>query len=79
MKFEYCECGCKGWEASAGSLHYWITDHGIVNGKRGYVVHNGHGWMSPVVAGPLASYSESVDAANKHARAEFNKIKRALA
>lgn len=79
LKFEYCECGCKGWAASAGSLHYWITDHGYVDGKKGYAVHNGHGWISPAIAGGLKSYEEATKAANKHARAEFRKIARALA
>lgn len=24
LDFNYCECGCKGYEASAGKLHFWI-------------------------------------------------------
>ncbi len=77
LEFEYCECGCKGWAASAGDhIHYWISDKGDTSGRKGYVLHRGHGWMAPVIESGLPSYKAAVEAARKDAQAELAKIVR---
>lgn len=79
LKFNYCECGCRGWSANAGVLAYWVTDRGYADGKKGYVLHEGHGWMAPKIAGPFPSLGEACDAATAHALSTLAKIQSELA
>lgn len=70
LNFEYCECGCKGHEASAGKLHFWIY-----NDLRGnYYLHQGHGWMSPKI-GQHTSFEAAQRQAMGVVKDELTKLK----
>lgn len=42
LDFEYCECGCHGFELSVAGQYFWVND----DLKGNYDVHSGHGWIS---------------------------------
>jgi len=69
LKFYYCECGCKGAQASAGPLHYWIY-----NDLRGtFTLRQGHGHLGTKL-GEFKSHESATWAANDHAKVEAEKI-----
>jgi hypothetical protein len=63
MKFEYCECGCKGYECG----NYWI----FWDLKKSYHVHHGHGWIAPKLA-TCTSMEEAKDVAKAHLKNKIN-------
>ncbi len=73
MKFEYCECGCKGYEANAGQLYFWI----YWDLKKSYHLHEGHGWTSPKV-GTYPSFKAADAKATDLAKAALKKMKKDL-
>jgi len=73
LDFNYCECGCKGYEASAGHLHFWI----YWDLAESYHLHRGHGWASPKIK-TCSSMEEAVALATEEAKAELVKMQAAL-
>lgn len=48
LNFEYCECGCHGFEATKKGLSYWIYMQLSVSSKSGkelFHLYRGHGWL----------------------------------
>lgn len=75
MNWEYCECGCHGHEASAGSVHFWLFN----DLKGNLFLHRGHGWMSPLIAKYKDSEWKLADAqANLIVKEEIDNMKKAL-
>lgn len=69
LNFNYCECGCHGYEASVGNLHLWI----FWDLKESYHLHRGHGWVSPKIK-TCSSMEEAVELATDLARVELEKM-----
>jgi hypothetical protein len=69
LEFEYCECGCKGHEATAGSLDFWLFND--LKGK--YTLNKGHGWMGARI-GVYKSHEQAVGVATEMAMKEMVKI-----
>lgn len=74
LKFEYCECGCKGSTWSARSLDLWLYWDLL---KNSWTLHRGHGWLSPEV-GSYASRDKAIDAARQLISKEIPKVRKAL-
>lgn len=70
--FEYCECGCKGYQASAAGQHYWIFWDLRGRTKTGgpYFLRRGHSWSGT----PMGSFP-SQEAAEKAAFEEVESAK----
>jgi hypothetical protein len=75
LNWEYCECGCKGHDVSVGSLHLWQFDD-LKNGPKSHRLHEGHGWMSPLI-GSYASGEDADKAAIERVKEELKKIRKA--
>lgn len=66
LKFDYCECGCKGYSASkkimGETLHYWIYwDLGTR-----YILRQGHGSLGRDM-GVFDTYDKAIKDAETHA------------
>jgi hypothetical protein len=73
LSFDYCECGCKGYEASAGSEHFWI----FWDLKSTFTLNKGHGWTGTLL-GKFATMKEAEAKANEVAFAKLEEMKKAL-
>lgn len=71
LKFEYCECGCKGY--SAEGFPYWI----FWDLKDKYYLHLGHG-ISSMKVGVYSSLKQAEGRATELANKTLDKLKKAL-
>ncbi len=69
LKWEYCECGCHGHEASKLGKDFWMfNDLGqdssgkIDTSKAKFYLNSGHGWMGTKI-GVYSSFDEADDVA----------------
>jgi hypothetical protein len=76
LDFEYCECGCHGFEASAGAVHFWIY-WDLDEHFTGFKLHQGHGWTSPRI-GSFPTLGKAKAEANKLARLTLKKMQKDL-
>lgn len=76
LNFEYCECGCHGFSASAGALHFWIY-WGLNEHFKGFKLHQGHGWTSPLID-TFPTLAKAEAAATKLARVGLKKMQKDL-
>lgn len=73
LSFNYCECGCKGYEASAGKLHFWIYwDLGTK-----FYLNEGHGSLGRRL-GVYGSMEEAKKVATDRVLAEVQALQAAL-
>lgn len=60
LKFEYCECGCKGYEAGTRGNSFWI----YWDLKNTFTLNNGHSWAGTLIK-KFSSYGEAVKEATR--------------
>ncbi len=66
LKFDYCECGCKGYEASIGDREYWIYWALKCTDPKPYFLRLGHGFSGRDL-GRFDTYELAQEAATKDA------------
>ena len=76
LNFEYCECGCHGLSASAGTVHFWIY-WDLDEHFTGFKLHQGHGFTSLRI-GTFDTLSKAEAAATKLARLALKKMQKDL-
>lgn len=60
LKFEYCECGCKGYSGGSKGMYYWI----YWDLEESYSLFEGHGYIGRPM-GVFHTYEAAIAAANK--------------
>lgn len=78
MRFEYCECGCKGYLARAGNEYYWIYWELNKKVRKPFHLYKGHGYMSPKIGSYPSMADAKLEAVNR-AKNTLNEMMQALA
>ncbi len=65
LKFEYCECGCKGHEATKKGINYWIYQT-LQDGPKQVILFLGHGFAFGQQLSKHDTFLEAKEAANDH-------------
>lgn len=73
LKFTYCECGCHGSSADAGTVSFWIYN----DLKGSFFLHKGHGHLDPKV-GTYTSFEEATKSAEYLVRVALTEMQVAL-
>ena len=60
LKFEYCECGCKGYSGGISCNNFWI----YWDLKNTYTLNEGHGWIGLLI-GKYSSYEDAIKEATR--------------
>lgn len=79
MKFEYCECGCRGYFADLGPVGFWIYWDIRPEKQKGkpFQLHEGHGFSSPKI-GTYASMADARLEAAQKAKKVLSEMQRKL-
>lgn len=73
MKWTYCECGCHGHTARAGSIDFWLFN----DLKGNFYLHLGHGWLGRLI-GKYDSINVAQNKAKEIIQEEINSLKSSL-
>lgn len=75
LNFKYCECGCKGYEASTGpTLHFWI----FWDLEKSFHLHRGHGWFGGEPMGIYGTMEKAVEVATSIALEDLKSLKKSI-
>lgn len=66
LNWEYCECGCKGYEISFGTVHYWLFWD--IRGNNKYHLRKGHGFVMSDPIGVYESFDDADRATREHVK-----------
>lgn len=75
LKWEYCECGCKGSVFKVGGYSFWLYDT-LDGGKDCIYLGIGHGYVLSKQVGTFSTYTEAEKAVR--ATVDLRGIKKSL-
>jgi len=76
LSWEYCECGCKGYDVWLGALYYWLF-WDLHEKKKLFYLHTGHGGHGEHL-GKYSSFDAADRAVRKHAKPLLKKLRTEL-
>lgn len=76
LDWEYCECGCKGYSVSFGTVHYWLFWN--IRGDKKYYLYKGHGFILSDPIGVYDSFDDADRATRDHLKPLYGDMSKEL-